>query len=207
MFTENLHSILQHQVEEFIGDDSEMLLKMSKFIDEINATYSYFENNKKDETSILPKYEASLIENAFLTRRIKTLEARIEHKKTRLEQNALHLENAEKIGNTGSFKYKKSDGVLVYSYQLTKMFNLGELVSDLHQFIALFRDSSKIEDVINSSFELNRSFRLEDVQLKNDDRYFVLVGEVLQDLDEPSLLVVIQDVTYLHEHELSLIHI
>ncbi len=199
------HPKLEEQINNFIGQNSRLKKKIAGFLSVVNSTYEQYDEKLNDNSGILSKYEATLLDKGILMHQNQVLSNEVQLNNFHLQQSKVQISNFEKLSNAGSFKFNLKSGIMVNSNQMSKMFDITEYEYNIENFTALFVESKLINEALINSKLTKSSILFEEIQLINEKRFFSINGEVISERGEEILQVVVKDLTAIkkHEHELE----
>ncbi len=199
------HPKLEEQINNFLGQNSRLKRKIVGFLSAINSTYEQQDEKLHDRETLLTKYESTLLEKGILTHQNQVLNNEIQLKDYLIHQNKVHISNFEKLSNAGSFKFNLKTGIMINSNQMSHMFDVAEYEYNIERFSSLFVEANLINEAIFNCKLTKSSILFEDLKLINEQKFFSMNGEVINERGEDVLHVVVKDLTSFkkHEHELE----
>jgi len=114
-----------------------------------------------------------------------------------LRRVTANLNNSEKIAGIGNFYWKLGSSEIDFSKNLKLLFGLSDLESNPDALIEKFEKSGTILNLIQNAIHRKENFRIDNLKLVEDDRYFLMEGIVSIDLkgNPDSVSGIFQDVT------------
>jgi PAS domain S-box-containing protein len=199
------HPKLEEQINSFIGQNSRLKKKIAGFLSVINSTYQEQEEKLRDRETLLSKYETTLLEKGILTHQNQVLNNEVQLKDYLIHQNKVQISNFEKLSNAGSFKFNLKSGIMINSNQMSHLFDVAEYEYNIAHFTSLFVEANLINEAISNCKLTKSSILFEEIKLIDEDKFFSINGEVINEKGDEILQVVVKDLTSLkkHEHELE----
>ena len=197
----DFHRLLRRQIKAHFGGLEQVPPSLMEFFKNVNSSYKDFDKDLEHVEHILKVSSQELFKaNKELNLLNEQNEKIIQEKAQHLQKITYSLQSAEKIASLGNFSLTLKDRKVETSRQLEEMFQLknSEINNELSRFISVFTDGERILNAIEKCIEKRQKFQLEDVKLKNDDRYFVMEGDLFaaDDTSSEALFVgVFRDVT------------
>ena len=145
------HPKLEEQINNFIGQNSRLKKKIAGFLSVVNSTYEQYDEKLNDNSGILSKYEATLLDKGILMHQNQVLSNEVQLNNFHLQQSKVQISNFEKLSNAGSFKFNLKSGIMVNSNQMSKMFDITEYEYNIENFTALFVESKLINEALLNS--------------------------------------------------------
>jgi PAS domain S-box-containing protein len=210
MINEEFNRLLKRQIKIHFGDADAIPHNLLKFIEDVNATYKNYDSNLDHLEHVLNMSSDELIK---VNDELKILNTKneqiIEQKTAKLKRASYNLQNAEKIAGLGNFSWNISTKKIELSQQMLEMCQMDSLDADftISTFIDFFENSAEINAAIQNSIKEQTKFTLNNVRIKNNERYFVMEGELLKENltdDEHLFLGVLQDITIVKLKEIEL---
>ena len=209
MLKDDFHRLLRRQIKDHLGDISAIHPNLEKFLQAINLAYKDYDKDIEHVERILKQSSQELFKsNKELNFLNSQNEKIIEEKTSHLKKITFNLQNAEKLAGLGNFSWNIKSKKLELSEQLIdlcKLYNVNKN-STILELLGYFENSHQIQLTALKAIRTKTKFRLENIKIKNDPRYYVLEGMFLDDVenDDISLLGIFQDVTEIKLHELEL---
>ena len=209
MIKDDFHRLLKRQIKDHLGDLESISPNMDKFLQAINLAYKDYDKDIEHVERILKQSSQELFKsNKELNFLNNQNEKIIEEKTSHLKKITHNLQNAEKLAGLGNFSWNIRSKKLELSEQLIELCNLYNVNknSTILEFLSYFEDSRKIQYIALKAIKTKEKFRVENIKIKNDPRYYVLEGMFLDDVenDDTILLGIFQDVTKIKLHELEI---
>lgn len=209
MIKDDFHRLLKRQIKDHLGDLETISPKLEKFIQAINLAYKDYDKDIEHVERILKQSSHELFKsNKELNFLNNQNEKIIEEKTSHLKKITYNLQNAEKLAGLGNFSWNIKSKKLELSEQLIELCNLYNVNknSTILEFLSYFENSHSIQSVALRAIKTKEKFRVENIKIKNDPRYYVLEGMFLDDVenDDTILLGIFQDVTKIKLHELEI---
>jgi len=208
MTKDNFHRLLKRQIKEHFGNLDNIPPNIGNFLEAINLAYKDYDKDMAQLEHILKQSSQELFKaNKELNLLNSQNEKVIEEKTKHLKKTTYNLQNAEKIAGLGNFSWNISAKSLELSEQMMSMCELTQNCQSLDELIEVFDNSDAIAEAIYQATESNKKFTLNNVRIKNDSRYFMMEGEVLNTPSEQNdklLLGILQDITISKNKETEL---
>lgn len=210
MINEEFNRLLKRQIKIHFGGVDTIPQNLIKFIEDVNATYKNYDKILNQLEHVLNMSSEELIKtNKELHELNSQKEQLIELKTSKLKKATYNLQNAEKIAGLGNFTWDISTKKLELSEQMAEICQIDQsaLNFDLKNLIDIFENSEEIDSVIQNAIKEHKKFTLNNVRIKNNERYFVMEGELLKENltdDEYLFLGVLIDVTLSKLREIEL---
>lgn len=210
MINDDFNRLLKRQIKIHFGDGNNIPQNILKFIADVNATYKDYDRNLDHLEHVLNLSSDELIKVNDELKLLNTKnEQIIELKGSKLKKATYNLQNAEKIAGLGNFSWDVSTNKIELSQQMIEMCQIGSFDSNfnLTNFIDVFENSEEINSAIQYAIKEHKKFTLNNVRIKNNERYFIMEGDILQEnlTDSDYLFLgVLQDVTLSKLREIEL---
>jgi PAS domain S-box-containing protein len=210
MINDDFNRLLKRQIKIHFGDGNDIPQNILKFIADVNATYKDYDRNLDHLEHVLNMSSDELIKVNDELKLLNTKnEQIIEEKTAKLKSASYNLQNAEKIAGLGNFSWDVSTNKLELSQQMLEICQLDsfDLNFDLDNFIDRFENSEEINSAIQNAIKECKKFTLNNVRIKNNERYFVMEGELIKESlsdNNHLFLGVLQDVTLSKLKEIEL---
>jgi len=210
MINEEFNRLLKRQIKIHFGGTDAIPENLIKFIEDVNTTYKDYDRNLDHLEHVLNMSSEELIKTNKELHELNTQnEQVIELKTSKLKKATYNLLNAEKIAGLGNFSWDVSADKLELSQQMIEMCQLVSFDSNfkLNNFTDSFENSEEINSAIQYAIKEHKKFALNNVRIKNNERYFVMEGELLKENlsdNDHLFLGVLQDVTLSKLREIEL---
>ena len=210
MINDDFNRLLKRQIKIHFGDGNDIPQNILKFIADVNATYKDYDRNLDHLEHVLNMSSDELIKVNDELKLLNTKnEQIIEEKTAKLKSASYNLQNAEKIAGLGNFSWDAYTNKLELSQQMIEICQIEsfDLKFDLDNFIDSFENSEEINSAIQYAIKEHKKFTLNNVRIKNNERYFVMEGELIKESlrdNNHLFLGVLQDVTLSKLKEIEL---
>jgi len=209
MLKDDFHRLLRRQIKNHLGDINAIHPNLENFLQAINLAYKDYDKDIEHVERIFKQSSQELFKsNKELNFLNNQNEKIIEEKTSHLKKITFNLQNAEKLAGLGNFSWNIKSKNLELSEQLIdlcKLYNVKKN-STILELLGYFENSHQIQLTALKAIRTKTKFRIENIKIKNDPRYYVLEGMFLDDVenDDISLLGIFQDVTEIKLHELEI---
>ena len=208
MTKNNFHRLLKRQIKEHFGNLDNIPPNIEHFLEAINLAYKDYDKDMTQLEHILKQSSQELFKaNKELNLLNSQNEKIIEEKTNHLKKTAYNLQNAEKIAGLGNFSWNISTNSIDLSEQMMAMCGLDNNGPTLQEFIHVFDHPEAMTNAMDEAIKSNTKFTLNNVRIKNDPRFFMMEGEVLNESAEKNdklFLGILQDTTVSKNKEIEL---
>jgi hypothetical protein len=192
MIKDDFHRLLKRQIKDHLGDINAIHPNLEKFLQAINLAYKDYDKDIDHVERILKQSSQELFKsNKELNFLNNQNEKIIEEKTSHLKKITFNLQNAEKLAGLGNFSWNIKSKKIELSEQLIdlcKLYNVNSN-STILELLGYFENSHQIQLTALRAIRTKTKFRIENIKIKNDPRYYVLEGMFLDDNENDDVIL------------------